>query len=316
MKSLTKKTLNKKKKLKAVFWGYHNSGKITFLELLKNNVQMDFIIVPYKKDTTGIKKLAGRNNISVIVPREVKNNSKLLNKIVKYSPDIFIVDSYDRLIPSAYLRVPGIGCFNFHESLLPRYRGPHVMNWAIINGEKQTGLTVHTMTAKFDEGDIVIQKKVGITNSDDINTVYKKICGLIPAVVRELVDGLEQNKLKFKKQDSSKASHCKKRIPEDGRINWNNTAQQVYNLIRALKKPWPNAFTYYKRKKLLINDTMPIFTKCSNKTRAGEVVKPKQYKYPLVVCGDGYLLKIREAGFKSSKVSFNKILKNGAVFNT
>lgn len=142
---------------------------------------------------------------------------------------------------------------NFHGSLLPKYRGrtPHV--WAIINGEKQTGVTAHLMNANCDDGDIVRQVIVPIEEEDTGAIILEKYKALYPGLVLQVVEDIESGRVNCQKQDITKATYFGKRTPDDGQINWNWQKERIRNWVRAQANPYPGAFTFLKDNKIIIN---------------------------------------------------------------
>ncbi|MBR1792042.1 MAG: hypothetical protein IJ764_00170 [Bacteroidales bacterium] len=142
---------------------------------------------------------------------------------------------------------------NFHGSLLPKYRGrtPHV--WAIINGERETGVTAHLMNVNCDDGDIVRQVIVPIEEDDTGASILEKYKQLYPDLVLQVVKDIESKKIVCRKQDISKASYFGKRTPEDGKICWEWQKERIRNWVRAQAKPYPGAFTFLNNDKIIIN---------------------------------------------------------------
>lgn len=142
---------------------------------------------------------------------------------------------------------------NFHGSLLPKYRGrtPHV--WAIINGEKETGITAHLMNANCDDGDIVRQVVVPIEDDDTGAIILEKYKTLYPGLIQQVVDDIERGKVQCRKQDYSKATYFGKRTPDDGGINWEWQKERIRNWVRAQAQPYPGAFSFLNNEKVIIN---------------------------------------------------------------
>ncbi|MDR1515192.1 MAG: formyltransferase [Synergistaceae bacterium] len=159
---------------------------------------------------------------------------------------------YRALIPGEVLAIPRLGAYNIHGALLPRYRGRACVNWAVLNGETQTGATLHVMTASADRGDIVDQEPVPIAYEDTALDVFKKVSGASRLVLSRSLPSIEAGNPRKTPQDESRATKFGRRRPEDGRIDWNKTAEQVYNQVRALTHPFPGAFTDADGKKLFI----------------------------------------------------------------
>lgn len=142
---------------------------------------------------------------------------------------------------------------NFHGSLLPRYRGrsPHV--WAIINGEKEVGITAHLMNDKCDDGDIVKQVIIPIEDEDTGAIILNKYNNTYPAMVNEIIDDIESGYVYAKPQDIAKATYFGKRTPDDGQINWEWQKERIRNWVRAQANPYPGAFTFCDSQKIIIN---------------------------------------------------------------
>lgn len=156
------------------------------------------------------------------------------------------------LEPDVLNRVSGYAV-NFHGSLLPKYRGrtPHV--WAIINGERETGVTAHLMNANCDDGDIVRQQVVPIEEEDTGAIILEKYKALYPGMVLQVVEDIESGNVQCNKQDITKATYFGKRTPNDGGINWNWQKERIRNWVRAQANPYPGAFTFLGEKKIIIN---------------------------------------------------------------
>jgi methionyl-tRNA formyltransferase len=142
---------------------------------------------------------------------------------------------------------------NFHGSLLPKYRGrtPHV--WAIINGEKETGVTAHLMTGEVDDGDIVKQVVIPIEQNDTGASVLKRFEGVYIRLIDDVLTAIENKTISCQPQDASKATYFGKRTPADGLIDWNWQKERINNWVRAQAAPYPGAFTYYEDQKVIIH---------------------------------------------------------------
>lgn len=147
--------------------------------------------------------------------------------------------------------------FNIHGALLPRYRGraPHI--WAIINNETVTGITVHMMDEGCDSGDIILQKEITIDRYMTGFDVLQRFQAMYPASIAEALQLIHNGSLKLRAQDNSKATYFGKRTPEDGLINWDWQRERIYNWVRALAKPYPGAFTFYRGDKLIVHTIEP-----------------------------------------------------------
>jgi len=173
-----------------------------------------------------------------------KSDATCILKSLK--PEVIFVVSWRYMIPREQYSIPSKGCIVFHDSLLPKYRGFAPTNWAIINGEKKTGVTMFYIAEQVDAGDIIAQKAIDIDISDNAETLDRKITSLYIEVLEENLPLIAAGKSPRIPQDHSRATYACKRIPEDGLIDWTKPTRQIYNLIRGLVDPYPGAFTFVK----------------------------------------------------------------------
>ena len=166
--------------------------------------------------------------------------------------DYLLSINYLFILPSSFF-VLSKTSINFHDSLLPKYRGRCPNVWSIINGEKYTGLTAHLMNADCDDGDIVMQERFPIASNDTGGTVREKTKKLYIKLIKLIIPNLESGKLKTKPQDKSKATYYGKRTPADGHIDWSWQKQRIRNWVRAQAFPYPGAFAYLKNEKVIVN---------------------------------------------------------------
>jgi methionyl-tRNA formyltransferase len=219
------------------------------VKILAQNFMPQFIFTD--KNSVDIIEFAKNNSIPVFIGNPRKNEPAAFLK--QFKTDIIFSVNYLFIVEENILEHPGLYAINLHGSLLPKYRGrtPHV--WAIINGEKETGVTAHIMEKGCDTGDIVLQKKLKI-NEDftgaDILNEYKRI---YPELILELTGQIVNGKIKRIKQDNNKATNFGKRTPEDGQINWNWQKERIYNWVRAQAAPYPGAFSYLNNQKIIID---------------------------------------------------------------
>ncbi|NMB33093.1 MAG: methionyl-tRNA formyltransferase [Clostridium sp.] len=180
------------------------------------------------------------------------NDINFINTLKELSPDIIAVVNFDQILKSEVIGIPKTACLNTHASLLPAYRGRAPLNWAIINGEKETGVTVHYINEGIDTGDIIIQKKVEIKEDDYVGDVLERVREIYSYIVDGAIELIENGRVLPRKQDLSKGSYYPKRSPADGQISWQKTVSEIYNLVRAISRPYPGAYTYCNNKKLLL----------------------------------------------------------------
>jgi len=235
--------------MKAVVFAYHNMG-ITGLEALLNHGFDIVAIFTHEDDPDencwfgSVKNWAKQKKIAVYTTEEV-NSPQWIAKIAAINSDIIFSFYYRKMIGREILDLPKIGAFNLHGSFLPAYRGRCPVNWVIINDEKQSGVTLHYMIDKPDAGDIVGQKAVAIKFSDTAKTLYDKLCLAARELLDEVLPSIMKGQIPHRKQDLSQGSYYGGRRPEDGRIDWNKSAAEIYNLIRAVTEPYPGAFALF-----------------------------------------------------------------------
>lgn len=199
---------------------------------------------------TEVKIKADELHLEVFQPQNP--NSQEAVEIFKNIPaDIYVVIAYGHILKDALLALPALYPLNVHASLLPKYRGAAPIHWAIIQGEKETGVTVLKMNRGIDTGDILLQKKTAIEDTDDAQTLSEKLARLSAVALLESLESIRQNTVQFTKQNEPEASFAPKLEKENGLINWNDCAGRIVNQIRGLC-PWPGAYAYHKRKMLKI----------------------------------------------------------------
>ena len=166
--------------------------------------------------------------------------------------DVILVSGCTVKIPLNVIRTARVAAINIHQSLLPAYRGRHPINWAIIRGEKNTGVTLHYLTEQFDEGRIIFQNKVKIDYNDTVMDVHRKTVFKGNKLLRYMFRVLKTSSFKSCEQDTKNVTYFPPRAPTDGKINWEDTAENIRNLVRALVYPYPGAYFYCKGLKLVI----------------------------------------------------------------
>ena len=252
--------------MKAVVFAYHNMG-LAGLDALFNHGFDIAAVFTHEDDPDencwfdSVKNWAEQKNIAVYTTEEV-NSPQWIAKIAATNPDIIFSFYYRTMISREILDLPRMGAFNLHGSFLPAYRGRCPVNWVIINGEAQTGVTLHYMIDKPDAGDIVGQKAVAIELLDTAKTLYDKLCRAAKELLDELLPLIKSNQIQRRKQNLAEGSYYGGRHPEDGRINWKKSAEEIYNLIRGVTDPYPGAFAFLDNdKKIIIWWAQPVVSK-------------------------------------------------------
>lgn len=173
------------------------------------------------------------------------------------APELILSVLYTEIIPQQIIDIPPLGIVNHHPSLLPAYRGPHPVNWAVINGESETGLTLHFMSAGVDAGDILWQQLVPINFEDDIASVSQRIMALVPSAALEVVQQINAGTAHSRPQNEALASYFPRRTEQDDIVDWRHSARQVYNLIRGLAPPLPGALSWINGRRVVLRKARP-----------------------------------------------------------
>ena len=239
--------------MKALILAYSNIGCVGIKALLKHGFEIAMVFT-HKDDPQekiwfdSVAELAAEHNIPVFAPMNI-NHPLWVEKIKGEKPDILFSFYYRQILQRDILDIPKSGCLNLHGSLLPKYRGRVPINWVLVNGERETGVTLHDMTPRPDDGDIVAQERIAISDDDTALTLHRKTAlaaeRLLDGILPRILDGTAPRI----PQDHRQATYFGGRRPSDGEINWFKTAQEVRNLVRAVTKPFPGAFSFIGERK-------------------------------------------------------------------
>ncbi|MBS0876310.1 MULTISPECIES: bifunctional UDP-4-amino-4-deoxy-L-arabinose formyltransferase/UDP-glucuronic acid oxidase ArnA [unclassified Tatumella] len=234
--------------MKAIVFAYHDMGCVGVKALIDAGYQIAAIYThldnPGENHFFGsVAHLAAEHNIPVFSPENI-NHPLWIERIKQSAPDIIFSFYYRDLICDEILAIPQQGAFNLHGSLLPRYRGRAPLNWVLVNGETETGVTLHQMVTRADAGDIAGQHKVSIDPNDDVLRLHKKLTHTAKQLLAEQLPLIEAGQHTLTPQDEKNATYVGRRTPADGKLDWTKTATELHNLVRAVSEPWPGAFGY------------------------------------------------------------------------
>jgi len=200
-----------------------------------------------------VKQFALEKKIPVLQPIKC-TNLEIVKTLGALNADVFIVVAFGQILDENLLALPHHFCINLHSSLLPKYRGAAPINWAIINGETETGVTTMKMNAGLDTGDILLSRKVPIRNKDNAQSLHDTLAHQGSSLVMETLNQLDSGSLEATSQNSDLASYAPKLKKKDGLIEWNQPAVKIHNLVRGLT-PWPGAFSFLRSKRFKICKT-------------------------------------------------------------
>ncbi|WP_058485312.1 methionyl-tRNA formyltransferase [Defluviitalea phaphyphila] len=234
-----------------------------------------------------VKVLALKYNIPVFQPEKVKN-PEFIEKLRSIAPDLIIVIAFGQILPKEILDMPKFGCINVHGSLLPKYRGAAPIQWAIINGEKVTGVTTMFMDEGMDTGDIILKRELPIEEDDTAGDIHDKMSILGAELLKETLDNLIRGNIRREKQNDKEATYAPMLKKEMGLINWGETSEKIINLVRGLS-PWPSAYTFYKDQMIKIWKVQN-YNKNYKDNSIGEIVEVIKNKGIVVKTGDGSVL--------------------------
>lgn len=236
-----------------------------------------------------VKLLAEKKGVMHLEP-ETLNEHNFVKLLKELSADIFVVCDFGKIFPQHILQLPKIYSINLHTSILPKYRGAAPINWAIINGEKKSGLTVFRINENIDQGEIILQHKVDIHSDETSIDLKERLSKLAVDVVLKALDLIANKKAILKKQNENQVSFAPKLKKGDGLIDWRLSALEIHNRIRGLQ-PWPGAFSYLNGKLLkLFKSEVFVLAKGTIGNKPGEIVAIDQKKGILIETGNGRLL--------------------------
>jgi len=191
-----------------------------------------------------VKELALQKGLSILQPGKVKDVS-LQEKLKDFGIDLFVVAAYGQILPKALLNLPKYGAINIHASLLPKYRGSAPIAWAILNGEKKTGITTMFMDEGMDTGDILLQSEIPIRDVETTETLQDRLASLGAQLLSETLEKMKKREIHPTPQDHSKATYAPMLKKEDGQIDWTKGAEEIDRQVRAFH-PWPGAYAKWQ----------------------------------------------------------------------
>jgi methionyl-tRNA formyltransferase len=198
-----------------------------------------------------VKKIALERGITVHQPARIKSNEEVREIFETISPDACVVVAYGKILPEWLLAIPRLGCINVHASLLPKYRGAAPINWAIANGERETGVTIMQMDAGMDTGPMLAKSAITIGDEETAPELSSQLAQLGADLLSETLPRIARGEIKPAPQDNSEATYAPMLKREDGLIDWRMTAREIANRVRAFQ-PWPGSYTNFRGSKLII----------------------------------------------------------------
>ena len=254
-----------KRKIKIAFFGtWEFSANIlkSLLKDFKDDIEVKFVVSQPDKpvwrkkilEPTAVKIVAENNDLEILQPAKLRDNKEFFDELNSLDLDFIVVVAYWKIVPKEVLDAPKYGCINIHWSILPKYRWASPIQEAIKSWDKKTGLTIMYMSEWMDEWDILSIEEIEIWKEDKTPDLFKKFEKFWPKLLVETLKWILDWKIKWLSQDNSKATYCSKILKHDWEINfYKETGTEIYNKFRAYY-PWPGIYTYYKEKKLNLED--------------------------------------------------------------
>lgn len=263
--------------MKIIFMGTPDFAVPTLEALAKKGYSIDLVITQQDKrrgrgkklQHTPIKEKALELGLEVFQPENV-NDEESIGRIKNLNPDFIVVVAYGQILKKEILDAPKYSCINVHASLLPKYRGAAPINCAIVDGEKETGITIMEMEEGLDTGDMITWESIPIASDDDAQIIHDKLSDLGGATIVDALESIKDGKSTKTVQDDALSSYAYMLSKETGIINWNRSGESIKNLVRGLK-PWPSAYTRYKEDTVKIH-SVEVVDKIKG-GKIGEIVK-------------------------------------------
>ena len=271
-----------------------------------------------------IKQVSQRLGIPVYQPARIKTNDEVREAFESLRPDACIVAAYGKILPEWLLRIPRLGCINVHSSLLPKYRGAAPMNWAIANGETQTGVTIMQMDPGMDTGPMLGSRAVDIGDSETAVGLSERLSLLGADLLSEKLPQLERGEIRPVPQDDSQASYAPMLKREDGLIDWSLPAKRISDRVRGFQ-PWPGSYTVFKGGRLIIWRAHPVSVDStppiSLGAEAGETGRSRAHPGTIaalektgfvITCAEDSFLRVEEVQLEGKRKVGARDFANGA----
>ena len=282
--------------MRIIFMGTPEFAVASLDILVQNNYEIVGVVtVPDKPAGRGqqlqqsaVKKYALEKGLHILQPEKLKDEA-FIDELKKLNADLQIVVAF-RMLPEVVWNMPPLGTYNLHGSLLPKYRGAAPINWAVINGETESGVTSFKLKHEIDTGNMLFQEKAPITKTTTAGELHDTLMQVGAEVILKTVKAIESGNYELKPQDDTQSIHAPKLFKETCKINWNTAVEKIYNLIRGLS-PYPAAYTEFVDKN---NQTLgiKIFVsemEESNHTLTSGIVISDSKTFLKVACSNGYI---------------------------
>ena len=243
-----------------------------------------------------VKECALKYGLPVFQPERIKR-AEAVEELKKFPADVFVVAAFGQILSEEILTMPKYGCINIHASLLPKYRGAAPIQWCIVDGEQETGVTIMQMDAGIDTGDILFTRTVPITKEETGGSLFDKLSRAGAELIVEALPKIEAGDFTPQKQEEAQSNYARMLKKEDGEISWRSTAEEIERLVRGMN-PWPSAYTFYNGKQLKIWKAEAL-AESTNDLQPGTISGIGKVGFD-IVCGNG-ILRVLEAQMEGKK---------------
>ena len=249
----------------------------------------------HKLHQSPIKQFALENNLAVQQPQKIKT-AEAKDLFASHNADSAVVVAYGKILPAEFLSAPKHGCMNVHFSLLPKYRGAAPVNWAIVNGEEQTGVTTMRIIEKLDAGPILLQKATSVNEHETVSELLSRLAEIGAELISETLNNLDS--IQPKSQEDSEATFAPMLKREDGLVDWSRDAFAIERCVRGFQ-PWPSAFTSFNSRRLIIWNATPEWIE-QLQFPPGQIIEAVRDRL-VVACGEGTALRLIEVQLQDSR---------------
>jgi methionyl-tRNA formyltransferase len=284
--------------MKLIFCGTPQFAVPTLEALLREKFTIPLVLTNrdepsgrgYQRKPSPVKVGAQEHGLVIFHPAGFKDRFTQ-RFLTSFEPDVMVVVAYGHIVPPWMIDMPRLGCVNLHASLLPKYRGAAPIPWAIMRGERITGVSTMKMDAGLDTGDVLLQREIEIANEDTAETLSERLSTLGAQLMVETLRGLAQGEIRPRPQQHAFATRAPLLKKEDGRIDWSLTAEEIARRVRGLR-PWPGAYTTFR------GNTLHIWVAAARPGRSSSPIEPGAVAAEdgrlVVGCGHNTVLEIRE----------------------
>ena len=304
--------------MKIVFMGTPDFAKESLKAIYEKEYNIELVVTnPDKKQGRGmkfvetpVKQYAISKNIRVLQPEKVRKNTEFIEELKKINPDIICVVAYGKILPKEILEIPRLGCINVHGSLLPKYRGAAPIQWAVLNGDKYTGITTMYMDEGMDTGDMILKSQVEIGEDETTGQLWERLSTLGGKMLVETLKQIEKGTAKREKQ-GFEFTHAPMLEKEMAHIDWNNmTAVQIKNLVRGLN-PIMGAYTFLEEKK--IKFWKVVAETCEDDYIPGTIIASDPKKGLSIKAKEGLIRVLEIQGENSKRMDIGSFLRGNVI---